>query len=102
LGFGLLVAQTPLPELYNEALQVLQEFESCSAIFPVEAFSAAAARAIIYGALGDKAIAAGHAQTALDAAARQHSGFARHARLGLVSNLDRSLRARLEKLAHDK
>jgi tetratricopeptide (TPR) repeat protein len=99
LGFALLVAQTPLPELYDDALKTLKEFESSSAVFPVETFKAAAARAIICGAMGDKATAAGHARTALDAAARQHSGFARHANFGLVSKVDATLRTRLEELS---
>jgi len=98
LGFGMLVALTPYPEFYDEALSVLDECES-SASFPILEFESAMIRAIIADAKGSKESASRQAKTALAAAARKHSGYARHAALGLVASIKPDLEARLKKIA---
>jgi hypothetical protein len=96
--FGLLVALCPDPSLYNEALSVLDEFLS-SSTFPIEDFKAATIPALIAGAMGEQAEASRQAQMALAAAEKAHSGYARHATLGLVSEIEPSLENRLKQLA---
>lgn len=98
LGFGLLVALSPYPDLYDEALSVLDEFAS-SSTFPVEDFQAATIRALIADGKGEQAEASRQAQLALAAANRTHSGYARHATLGLVTGIEPSLEGRLRQLA---
>jgi tetratricopeptide (TPR) repeat protein len=98
LGFGLLAALSPYPDLYDEALSVLDEFAS-SSTFPVEDFKAAAIRALIADAKGEEAEASRQAQRALAAAEKRHSGYARHAALGLVTGIEPSLDGRLKQLA---
>jgi hypothetical protein len=99
LGFGLLVAFTPYPELYDEAMSVLDEFSSPLSSFPIEEFKAAAIRALIAEARGHRELASSQAKTALAAAARTHSGYARHAKLGLVTKVQHDLEARLRGMA---
>jgi hypothetical protein len=98
LGFGMLVALTPFPELYDEALSVLEEFESPSS-FPNLDFSAATVRALIADAKGDRELAARQAKAALNEAAKTHSGYSRHPKLGLVTSIKPELEARLNRIA---
>ena len=98
LSFGWLVALTPYPALYDEALSALDEFAS-SSTFPYELFKAAVVRALIADARGDRQRAARYATSALAEAARTHSGYARHATLGLVANVASELVERLKRIA---
>lgn len=98
LGFGLLVALSPYPDLYDEAMSVLDEFAS-SSTYPVHDFQAATIRALIADSKGEQAEASRQAQLALAAADRTHSGYARHATLGLVTGIEPSLEGRLRQLA---
>jgi len=98
LAFGMLVALAPCPELYDEALSVLDEFESPS-WFPYLDFSAATIRALIADAKGDRELAARQAKAALTEAAKTHSGYSRHPRLGLVTSIKPDLESRLNRIA---
>lgn len=98
LGFGMLIALAPYPDLYREALSILDEF-GASPTFPIEEFELAAARSLIAKAQGDNAAASHQARTALAAAKKAHSGFSRHPTLGLVSKIDPILEDRLERIA---
>lgn len=97
LDFALLVALTPFPECYGEALSVLSEFPSHFP-FPFEVFKEAAARAIIARARGECAEARRQAGIALEAAAKHHSGFRYHAKLGLVGEEHSDLIDRLREI----
>jgi tetratricopeptide (TPR) repeat protein len=98
LEFALLVALTPFPGCYDEALSVLTEFRSGWS-FPFEVFNEAAARSLIARAKGNSEEASRQANAAIEAAAREHSGFSRHPQAGLVANVQPGLMERLRRLA---
>jgi hypothetical protein len=97
LDFGWLVATTPLPELYDEALVVLQEFRRDT--FPIDRYRGSAIHALIFDSRGDREQARNHARTALQAAQARHSGFRYHATVGLVETSDKGIHQRLSNLA---
>jgi tetratricopeptide (TPR) repeat protein len=66
--------------------------------FPAEHFMWHAARALIMTRCGDPVQAAAHARTALDWAAKEHSGISRHPTLGLVAARHRRLLDRVTTL----
>jgi len=101
LDFGWLVATRPYPALYDEALRILEEFETPSP-FPVEEFRSAAIQAFIWNGKGDRERSRRHAEAALAAMRRTHSGFARHPDLGLVEGVDLNTCEQLERLATGK
>jgi len=98
LDFGWLVATTPLPEFYDEALAVLREFHHD--MFPVDRYRAGAIQALILDSQGNREQARSHASTALEAAAAEHSGFRYHAKLGLVAAQDKRVYEKLQLLAN--
>ena len=98
LDFGLFIALSANSDLYDEALSVLDEFGS-SPTFPIEEFETAAIRALIADATGRRETASRQAQLALLAAGQKHSGFTRHATLGLVTQAQSNLMERLKKIA---
>ena len=100
LDFGILVATLPAPDLYDEALAVLAEFVGGSQ-FPIEEYQAAIARALIWHDKGDGLQSGRYAKAALAAASKTHSGFAKHAHLGLVENVPMELHNRIARLAVD-
>lgn len=99
LKYGLMVALAPYPGLYDEAISVLDEFSSSTLSFPIEDFMAAAVRAVITDARGNRELASRYAMTALAAAAKTHSGLARHATLGLVTEVPPHLERRLKQIS---
>lgn len=97
LDFGWLVATTPMPELYDEALAVLCEFHHD--MFPVDRYRASAIQALILDSQGKHEQARSYASLAIEAAAATHSGFRYHAKLGLVASPDKKVHERLLSLA---
>ena len=97
LDFGWLVATTPLPDLFDEALSALCEFHSD--MFPLDRYRAAAIQALILDSLGKREQARSHASIALEAAAATHSGFRYHPKVGLVASPDRKVHDRMKLLA---
>jgi hypothetical protein len=97
LDFGWLVATTPLPEFYDEALGLLSEFTHND--FPVDQYRASAIHALIFHACGQLEQARRYANFALQSAAARHSGFRYHAKLGLVEAPDEKIYRRLRILA---
>jgi hypothetical protein len=97
LDFGWLVATTPMPELFNEALAVLCEFHHD--MFPRDRYRAGAIQALILDSQGKCEQARSHASIALEAAAATHSGFRYHPRIGLVTSPDRKVHEKLQSLA---
>jgi tetratricopeptide (TPR) repeat protein len=61
LDFGWLVATTPMPELYDEALAVLDEFPADT--LPVQRYRTSVIRALILAARGQETQARSHART---------------------------------------
>jgi tetratricopeptide (TPR) repeat protein len=79
-----LIATNGIREKYDRAVQLLEKYEARLA-FPVERFRWHAAYALIAAETNDAASAKVHAQSALEAAALDHSGFRYHPKTGLVS-----------------
>ncbi|MFI5459500.1 MAG: hypothetical protein ACHRXM_29085 [Isosphaerales bacterium] len=97
-SFAWLVATKPLPALYQEALNALDEMNETTP-FPASRYRSSAARALIHGALGNSDSARKWAKLALEAADLTHSGMRYHPRLGLVENPGTRVRSKLEELA---
>jgi tetratricopeptide (TPR) repeat protein len=82
--FGRLVVENKLTQLYDEALAVLDEMELPGRKFPSQIYKGYGIRALIAAHKGEIESAWKLAQVALDAAAKDHSGFRYHPNLGLV------------------
>jgi tetratricopeptide (TPR) repeat protein len=83
---------------YEQALHLLEQHKS-RLMFPVDHFRWHAAHALILLELGHIPAAREHAQIALNAAAKDHSGFRFHPRIGLVGKNYESIRQKLSALA---
>jgi tetratricopeptide (TPR) repeat protein len=79
-----LVALSGITERYGRALELLEKHRK-RLIFPVDYFKWNATQAILAGAAGNHARAREFAGAALECAAKDHSGFRYHAKIGLVS-----------------
>ena len=97
LDFGWFAITKPMPEIYDEVLDVLDEF--ADEVFPIQRYRANAIRALIYDSRGQREQAQAHAVSALNDAAATHSGFRYHAKLGLVKYPDQIIHNKLKKLA---
>lgn len=100
LEFGWAVVQHKRRDLIDETHDVLEEFRSESDfLFPVHTYRYFGVVAIIADWLGDSEHAARFAFRAMEAADRDHSGFSRHPRFGLVSEPSGRIHRRLRRLA---
>jgi tetratricopeptide (TPR) repeat protein len=97
LDFGWLVATTPLPKLYDEALSVLTKFPRNT--FHHQRYRTHTIQALIFDARGKRARARKHARAALLEAEVTHSGMRYHPTFGLVETPDQKLYAKLQQLA---
>jgi tetratricopeptide (TPR) repeat protein len=97
-SFAWLVATKPIPDAYGDALSALNEFGKHET-FPIEHYQSSASRALIYEAEGKIGLAKSWACEALNAAAKEHSGFRYHSKLGLVRNPETKVFDRLKKLS---
>jgi tetratricopeptide (TPR) repeat protein len=79
-----LVATRGISEQYKRALELLNLYQT-RLMFPVDHFRWHAAYALITCATGDTETASAHANFALEAASRDHSGFRYHPSVGLVT-----------------
>jgi tetratricopeptide (TPR) repeat protein len=95
--FVLLIADKRIKAEYDEVLRVLDEQRE-GLVFPALAFAWYSASALIRAEKGDLSTARVHASKALEAAAKQHSGFRYHARVGLVGSRYDPIRKRLQGL----
>ena len=95
---AVLVASEGLRDRSARAIAVLDEHAD-QPTFPVEHFMWHAAHALIMSSLGDRAGAVPHAQSALDAASKEHSGLRYHPSVGLVTAEHRVLLKRIVALA---
>ncbi len=94
LDFGFLCISAPFPQLCDEALAFLDEFQYQS-VFPVHIYRDAAIRALIYDCQGDRLNAQKYARAALSAAMLTRSPLPRHPDLGVVRVVDRVIQDRL-------
>jgi hypothetical protein len=97
MTFAWIVATEGIRHLYDEALQVLEEF-ALPIEFPVDRYKSNAVRALIFGDRGEKDLACVHAKIALEAMERTTSGLQYHKSVGLVSNPDEKVVHRLRSL----
>ncbi len=100
LDFAWWIAAGDKHELFDEAMNVLEEFSRDDGItFAAGAYVAEGARALIQHARGDRESATVHARRALDAAEQTHSGLRYHPTVGLVERRDEATHARLASIA---
>jgi hypothetical protein len=98
LEYPFLIARKRLRQHYERAVAVLVSHEHAPA-FPVDFFRWNCAMALIRAEQGDLQNARAAAQNALAAAARTRSGFWKHPKIGLATDIEPSLRQRLSELA---
>ncbi len=98
LDLPFLIASHGIKSRYEQALQLLQQHRS-RLMFPVDHFRWHAAQALISSAQGQPSAAREHARLALDAAAKDHSGFRYHPSVGLVGTHYEYIRERLSAAA---
>ena len=98
LAFAYWIATTGRVGMFEEALDVLEEFGN-DEVFPMQLYLHNAALALIAASSGDKAVARDAARRALHASQRLHSGFRYHPHLGLVAQSDRAVAKQLTDLA---
>ena len=79
-----IVATHGIREQYSRALELLHLHES-RLMFPVDHFRWHSAHALIAAATHEAGVSKIHAKRALEAAAREHSGFRYHSSVGLVT-----------------
>ena len=84
IAFPYVVATLGIEEQYTRALELLLKHKS-RLTFPVDHFRWHTARALIAAAGLDAKTAAVHSQQALEAGAREQSGFRYHQSVGLVT-----------------
>jgi tetratricopeptide (TPR) repeat protein len=99
LEFGWTAIIYQLSYLYDEALKVLNEFNS-DLIFPIDKYRWNAIHAIIDNAKGNKNVAKRFASTALEASSLVHSGFRYHPKIGLIQNPNTEIHSKLIKLSN--
>jgi tetratricopeptide (TPR) repeat protein len=104
LDLPYLIAARGIREKYDDAIQALEKYKARLAspiAFPVDRFCWHAAYALITAERNDAASATAHAQSALEAAALDHSGFRYHPSVGLVSKQYDEVVQKLKKYSAD-
>jgi tetratricopeptide (TPR) repeat protein len=86
-SFGQAVAENRRHNEYDEALKVLDEFGGTH-LFPIQVFTDAAVRAMIYADRGDRVRAIEYARRAVATSEKRDSGLRYHKNLGLVGKKD--------------
>lgn len=98
LWLPLLIATRSLKLRYEQAMSVLEANQG-RVMFPVDQFYWNAARALILNDCGDALEARQAATTALDAAAKVHSGLDKQPKLGLVGDRQEDLLGKVTAIA---
>ncbi len=103
LDFGWFIVEKHLVDLFDEAADVLKEFENkqFGTAFPVVSYRVCAIQSILADARGDRAAAGDYARRALVEAAKTHSGYRYHAKTGLVESRPDWMEKRLTSLADE-
>lgn len=99
LELPFLIATTPIPKRFDQAQSLLDQFPA-RLTFPVDVFRWNAAYALILAARSQGGEASAYAQAALDASAKEKSGFLYHPNLGLVGGRYPDLVQELRRIAH--
>ncbi len=98
LDLPFLIASRGIKSRYEQALQLLEQHRS-QLTFPVDHFRWHATHGLIASAQGQTSAARAHARLALDAAAKDHSGFRYHPSVGLVGTCYEHIREQLSAAA---
>jgi tetratricopeptide (TPR) repeat protein len=98
LTYAWIIAVGRVTQLYEDALQVLDEFAS-PIEFPVDKYKSNAVRAMIAEDRGDTVAARHYAGIALDGLEKKSSGLRYHPSVGLVRDPDALVVRRLRSLA---
>ena len=99
LEFGWTAITYQLSYLYDEAIKILNEFDS-NLTFPIDKYRWNAIQAIVENEKANKIVAKKFALSALEAGSLSHSGFRYHQRLGLVQNMNEKIHSRLTEIAN--
>ena len=99
LDFAWLIVEAGRVDLYDEALQMLDEFSGRAGLFPLHAYRDAAARALMWSGKGENGRAVAYARKAITASSKSASPFLHHRHLGMVNEIDQKIQARLFALA---
>ena len=97
--FGVFVVQNKLSHLYDEALNVLDTMKIPGTPFPYNVFRDCGIRALVAEERGEIENARKWAQAALDAAAKNASGFRNHPNFGLVKDRETEFYKAVEAVA---
>ena len=97
--FGIFVVQNKMSQLYGEVLTVLDTMKLPGSPFPYNVFRDYGIRALIAEERGENENARKFAQTALDTAAKDSSGFRNHPNFGLVKDRDTTFYQAVEAVA---
>jgi tetratricopeptide (TPR) repeat protein len=97
--FGKLVVENKMTPLYDEALAVLNEMEVPGKKFPVQIYKKNGILAIMAAHKGQGENAGKFAQIALDAVAKDDSGFRYHPKFGLVQDQESKFYNAVEAIA---
>jgi hypothetical protein len=96
LHFAWFIAVRNLAPYYDEAIRLVQQYESStSLLFPIDRFRCAAICALIAHERGQTEASRQYAAIARQAASEDHSGLRYHPALGLVGSLDSKIAERL-------
>jgi hypothetical protein len=98
IELALLIAERRLSERYDQAIILLQTHKE-RLLFPDQTFRWNCALALIRSEQGSPIESREAARRALAAAAETRSGFQHHPKMGLVGNVEASIRQRLSELA---
>lgn len=98
LDFPWLIVTRGLTHLFSE-IDTFLDWGDRTTTFPVEEFRLNTILAFVADGNGDADASRVHAQAALSAAAKKHSGFSRHPTVGLLGTPDTTVLTRLQGLA---
>ncbi len=97
--FGIFVAENKLSQLYDEALIALDKMRMPGTPFPNDVFREYGIRALIAEDRGELESAKKFAQTGLESAAKDRSGFRNHPDFGLVKDKETKFYKAVEAIA---
>jgi tetratricopeptide (TPR) repeat protein len=100
--FGRLVAENRIMQLYDEALAVLDGMKHPGTQFPSDVYKSFGIRALIAADRGEIESAPKFAKVALNAAAKDHSGFRYHPNFGLVQDRESRFHKTIEAVANGR
>ncbi len=99
LEFGWTAITYQLSYLYDEAIEILNEFDS-DLMFPIDKYRWNVIQAIVEKEKANKIVAKKFALSALETESLSHSGFRYHQKLGLVQKMNEKIHLKLIEIAN--